>query len=202
MFQKWDWGKMWRLIFYVVLAFGVGVGAGVASIGDDGTFSFSWPVVIGIAYTAARVGSKWFKLNYPTDTLEKILMWLLAVNLFSLSGCTTTFTKFADTDGTIYEAKTTAAPFARVDNTVHEFAYAWEGTGGRIGVGQNATGMDNTEQVEGLSAAITATGKAVGEGIGAAFRAQSPLFSPTAELILPRLPAIRLPGSPEVEVGK
>lgn len=198
--RSWDWGKMGRLIAYVVLAFGVGVGAGVASIGDDGSLSLEWPVMIGIAYTAIRVGSKWFKVNYASDTLQKILMWLLAVNLFiALPGCTTTFTKFIDTDGTSYEAKTTAAPFARVDNTAHEFAYQWEGSGGRIGVGQNATGLDNTAQVDGIPAAIQATGKAVGEGIGAAFRAQSPLFSPTAELILPKLLAIQL-GSPEAGV--
>ena len=167
--RKWDWGKTARLAVYVVLAFGVGVGAAVSSLETDGTISLDQTALIGAAYLALRVGSKWFKLHYAGEKLEKILCALLVASV-ALSGCASVGTKTSEAitnpDGTSYafsyQGKSTAAPFGKVDATVHRMAYQTE-DGANLTVGQDAQGLDNTGQV----AAISAMGEILGQTIAA-----------------------------------
>lgn len=101
----------------------------------------------------------------------RILIILLMIT--AMCGCSTTATKFIDTDGTVYSATTIAGPFAKTDKTAHQFQYVWKAGTGQISVGQDSAGMDNTRQVEGIPATITATGAAIGAALQAAAKTQA-----------------------------
>lgn len=100
--------------------------------------------------------------------MKPIIYVLACMSIALVAGCTTTTTKFVDADGTVYQATTITAPFGKTDSTAHQFTYTWgDAATGAISVGQDASGMDNSAQVEGIPAAITATGTAISAALQA-----------------------------------
>lgn len=77
------------------------------------------------------------------------------------TGCGVVKTTFVDADGTEYRATVFAPPFGKIGEAAASMAYQWDG--GRIAVGQDAAGMDNTGQ----TAAMEAIAAGVARGLAA-----------------------------------
>jgi len=70
--SRMDWLDYSKQAIYILLACGVGIGAGVSDLGGG---SITIPVLISIVYTAIRVGSQWYRENKTKSwqLLNKIL---------------------------------------------------------------------------------------------------------------------------------
>jgi len=85
-----------------------------------------------------------------------IALLLIPMLAFAITGCATMAeTEFRDgpVDApTIYKAKAKAGPFGTLDTTNQRVGYEWNQTDGKISVGQDAQGLDNSGQIEAMRA--------------------------------------------------
>ena len=114
---------------------------------------------------AAAIGAIRAVLNYvkhsrgggPKGVLPFLLLALFPSFLYS---CTTVSSEFreVDTEGveTSFNAVSRAAPFGKIDTSLHEFSYRYGGEENIIAVGQSADGVSNEGQIQALQAAIEA----------------------------------------------
>ena len=92
---------------------------------------------------------------------KALALALCCASVSYLVGCSTTRTTFMEgiplgeggESWTMYDARTRAAPFAKVDISAHKFTYRYGGEENEITVGQDF-GADNTPQIEALKIAV------------------------------------------------
>ena len=170
---------LWKMLTtYLITTCGIVVGVELTDLpADVNTFGQTWALyVLPVAFSALR-GLENYRKNGPGGAVRWVWPWAKAwawlttpILICVLIGCASVGTKTSEAitnpDGTSYafsyQGKSTAAPFGKVDATVHRMAYQTE-DGANLTVGQDATGLDNTGQV----AAISAMGEILGQTIAA-----------------------------------
>ena len=172
---------LWKaLTTFLVSGAGVVIGVEAMQLPEDqDTFRQTWPVyVVPVALALIRALENWRKhgpngvrWRWPWDAITPLfLAMIVGASCGPILGCasvgTTTSENITNPDGSTYAfeyaGKSTAAPFGKVDSTVHRMAYQTE-DGANLTVGQDATGLDNTAQI----AAISAMGEIIGQTVAA-----------------------------------
>lgn len=127
-------------------------------------FQTRWPVLLAAFGAAAfKVIQNYYKHRDTPRAPQAgengrygIALLLIPLLAFSVTGCATMAeTEFRDgpVDApTVYKAKAKAGPFGTLDTTNQRVGYSWNQTDGKITVGQDAQGLDNSGQIQALQA--------------------------------------------------
>ncbi|MDX9972518.1 MAG: hypothetical protein RBU21_05940 [FCB group bacterium] len=105
--------------------------------------------------------------------LHVVAVLIVAVASCHACGCATIGTRAEETVTTpegetysfSYRGTSTSAPFGRVDATAHKLSYQTGGDDWNLQVGQDATGIDNTQQAAVVQAIVTALVQAMSSGL-------------------------------------
>lgn len=165
-----------RGVFWVLVAFGVGVGSVAAEV-DWSEWRFGVVALTGFFYAVLRNAVRWYASECRYIHGDScgwwrrflVLVFVAGFSVFSF-GCSTvrsvTEEQSVDESGASYvfshKVSSVTGPFGKTDTAVHEMVYRGSGeNGGSLAVGQHAQGQDNTGQV----AAVNALGQVVVDAV-------------------------------------
>jgi len=121
--------------------------------------NLTWAGGISLVVAALRAGVNYWKHSPGGDT-KAILPFVLVLLLPGLLSCTTVRSEYSNIDSeggsTTFTAKSSAAPFGKIDTSLHEFSDEYGLEGGTVTVGQAVEGMSNEAQLQALTAGIDA----------------------------------------------